>query len=82
MFQYYFKYRDTVSYRDIFVSDTQYYYLVVSHIPSIYIVPDFIQFTCYDGSYTLNKVIVNCILLSSLYCNVWIHFTFICDSIY
>ena len=36
MFQYYFKYRDTVSYRDIFGSDTQYYYLVVSHIPSDY----------------------------------------------
>ena len=34
MFQYYFKYRDTVSYRDIFNSDMQYYYLVVSHIPN------------------------------------------------
>ena len=34
MFQYYFKYRDTVSYHDIFGSDTQYYYLVVSHIPT------------------------------------------------
>ena len=34
MFQYYFKYCDTVSYRDIFGSDTQYYYLVVSHIPN------------------------------------------------
>ena len=33
-FNYYFKYRDTVSYRDIYGSDTQYYYLVVSHIPS------------------------------------------------
>ena len=32
---YYFKYRDTVSYRDIFGSDTQYYYLVVSHIPTV-----------------------------------------------
>ena len=31
---YYFKYRNTVSYRDIFGSDTQYYYLVVSHIPN------------------------------------------------
>ena len=26
------QYRDTVSYRDIFVSNTEYYYLVVSHI--------------------------------------------------
>ena len=34
-FNYYFKYRDTVSYHDIFGSDMQYYYLVVSHIPSI-----------------------------------------------
>ena len=32
MFQYYFKYHDTVSYHDIFGSVTQYYYLVVSHI--------------------------------------------------
>ena len=30
----YFKYHDTVSYHDIFDSDMQYYYLVVSHIPN------------------------------------------------
>ena len=29
-------FRDTVSYRDIFSSDMQYYYLVISHIPIVY----------------------------------------------
>ena len=32
-FNYYFKYHDTVLYNDIFGNVTQYYYLVVSHIP-------------------------------------------------
>ena len=33
-FNYYFKYRDTVLYCDMFGSDMQYYYLVLSHIPN------------------------------------------------
>ena len=34
-FNYYFKYHDTVLYRDIFGSYMQYYFLVVSHIPKL-----------------------------------------------
>ena len=30
-------FRDTVSYRDISSSDMQYYYLVVSHIPTVHL---------------------------------------------
>ena len=53
-FNYYSKYHDTVSYSDIFGNGTQYYCLVVSHIPinNYYLVK--LQYTCISGLHLEN----------------------------